>query len=258
MKLSPAGLDFIVSFEGKHRALGDGRYIAYRCPAGVWTIHAGVTEGVRPGMIVTEAEGNAMFMRELAKFEGAVTRLARVDLNQNEYDALVSFAYNCGENALARSTILRKLNAGDRRGAAAAFALWNKGGGRVLPGLVRRRAAEAALFLTPAETADEPIMPQAVTSEEPAPGLLHPRVHLEMREQSLWYRIKHRAAKALGVGGGGGLLAASQTEADPVSIAGTVLTFLKTYGLELAALAAVAVIAIEAMQYSQRSKGLEQ
>jgi lysozyme len=162
MKLSQAGIDFIVSFEGKHRALGDGRYIAYRCPAGVWTIHAGVTEGVKEGMIVTEAEGCAMFYRELAKFEDAVTRLVTVPLNQNEYDSLVSFAYNCGEGALARSSILKQLNAGNREAAARGFALWNRGGGRVLPGLVRRRRDEAAMFLRPVEKSPEPEMPQAV------------------------------------------------------------------------------------------------
>lgn len=166
MKLSSAGIDFIVSFEGLHRKIGDGRYVAYKCPAGVWTIYAGCTEGVKAGMVVTEDEGRAMFARELAKFEAAVTRLVTVPLNQNEYDALVSFAYNCGEGALAKSTLLRRLNAGDRAGAAKAFAAWNKGGGRVLPGLVRRRREEAALFLAPIADSVEPDMPQAV---EPSP-----------------------------------------------------------------------------------------
>ena len=161
MNISDNGLRLIYEFEGRHRKLGDGRYIAYRCPAGVWTIHAGVTEGVEEGMIVTEAEGEAMFRKEIAKHEAAVMRLATVDLNQNQFDALVSFSYNCGTGALQKSTLLRKLNAGDTAGAARAFAAWNKGGGKVLPGLVRRRAAESALFLKPVAQ-DEPDMPQAV------------------------------------------------------------------------------------------------
>lgn len=166
MKLSSEGYDFIVSFEGLHRKIGDGRYVAYKCPAGVWTIYAGCTEGVKPGMVVTEEEGREMFRHELAKFEAAVDRLVTVELNQNEYDSCVSLSYNIGISAFGRSTILRRLNANDRAGAAKAFAAWNKGGGRVLPGLVRRRREEAALFLAPVEAADEPDMPQAV---EPSP-----------------------------------------------------------------------------------------
>ncbi|TXH56941.1 MAG: lysozyme [Desulfurellales bacterium] len=168
MQLSDEGLRLIVSFEGKLKKLGDGRYIAYRCPANVWTIYAGCTEGVSEGMICTEAEGEAMFRRELAKIEAGVTRLVTVDLNQNEYDALVSLAYNIGLGALGKSSVLKRLNAGDRAGAAAAFALWNKGGGKVLPGLVSRRSREAALFLKPASAPDAPWMPQRVEpSKEP-------------------------------------------------------------------------------------------
>lgn len=163
MKLSANGRQKIIGYEGKLRSLGDGRYIAYRCPANVPTIYTGCTHGVHDGMIVTEAEGEAMFAKELAKFEDAVARLVKVELNQNEFDALVSFAYNCGEGALARSTILKKLNKGDRVGAAGAFKMWNKGGGRVLRGLVERRASEAALFLKPVAAPPEPAMPQMVT-----------------------------------------------------------------------------------------------
>jgi len=163
MNLSQRGLDLIQSFEGYHTAQPDGSCVAYLCPARVPTIGWGCTEGVRLGMRWTRAEADAAFLRELSKFERAVDRLVTVDLNQNEYDALVSFAYNCGEGALSKSTILKKLNKGDRTGAAAAFAAWNKGGGRVLPGLVRRRAAEADLFRDPVDVPDdEPSMPQSV------------------------------------------------------------------------------------------------
>jgi lysozyme len=169
MKLSDNGLRLIVGFEGKHRALGDGRYIAYRCPAGVWTIHAGVTEGIKAGMICTEAEGEAMFRRELEKHEAAVTRLVKVHLNQNQADALISFSYNCGSGALEKSTLLRKVNAGDFEGAQREFAKWNKGGGKVLNGLVARRAREAALFAKPVESETVPTMPQAVDPPPAAP-----------------------------------------------------------------------------------------
>lgn len=166
-KLSDAGVDLIKSFEGYHRALPDGSCVAYRCPAGVWTLGFGNTVGIKPGMVWTRDEAEAALRRELATFEAGVVRLVTVPLNQNEYDALVSFAYNCGLGALEKSTILRKLNAGDREGAADAFNLWTKGGGKVLPGLVRRRKAEAALFLTPIDDDDEPAQPDMAQSVEP-------------------------------------------------------------------------------------------
>ena len=162
MKLSDNGLRLIVGFEGKLRPLGDGRYIAYRCPAGVWTIYTGVTEGIREGMICTEAEGEAMFRRELEKHEAAVTRLVTTEINQNQFDALVSFSYNCGSGALSTSTLLKRVNARDFAAVGREFSRWNRGGGKVLPGLVARRARAAALFAKPLETAPEPTMPQQV------------------------------------------------------------------------------------------------
>lgn len=173
MHISKRGLDLIYHFEGRLKKLPDGRYKAYRCPAGVWTIYAGCTEGVRPGMIVTEDEGEAMFRAELAKFERAVERLVTCQMTQCQFDALVSFAYNVGVGGLGKSSVLRHFNAGRIEQAAKAFHLWNKGGGRVLPGLVRRRAAEAALFLDRGADADddaEPDMPQAVepSAEKPS------------------------------------------------------------------------------------------
>ena len=119
-------------------------------------------------MVCTEADGEAMFANEIAKFEAGVQRLITVDLNQNEFDALVSLTYNIGLGAFGKSTVLRKLNAGDRAGAADAFHAWRKGGGRVLPGLVSRRQREAALFLKPPHQPDEPYMPQRVEAV-PAP-----------------------------------------------------------------------------------------
>jgi lysozyme len=162
MKLSEDGLRLIKSFEGYHRKLPDGRCVAYRCPANVLTLGYGCTEGIREGMTWTQEEAEAALLREIAKFEAAVERAVTVEINQNEADALISFAYNCGVGALQKSTLLRKLNKGDRAGTAREFAKWNKGGGKVLPGLVSRRAREAALFLKPAERPDDPIMPQKV------------------------------------------------------------------------------------------------
>lgn len=168
MQISAKGLELIKSFEGYHRRLPNGDCTTYRCPAGVLTIGWGCTEGIREGMVWTAAEAEEGLRRELAKFEAAVARLVTVDINQNERDALVSFAYNCGSGALGKSTLLRRLNKGDREGAAREFSKWTRGGGRVLPGLVRRRAAEAALFLEPMDHA-EPDMPQRVQPQEDKP-----------------------------------------------------------------------------------------
>lgn len=160
MNLSDAGLDLIISSEGKLKPLNDGRYIAYRCPAGVWTIYTGCTVGVKEGMIVTEAEGKAMFRRELDKHEAAVRRLVTVDITQSQFDALVSFSYNVGEGALSKSTLLKKLNKGDHAGACKEFMKWDKAAGRQLRGLTIRRAREAAMFAT--RENEPPAMAQAV------------------------------------------------------------------------------------------------
>lgn len=167
--LSSEGKRLIYSFEGLHTRLKDGRYAAYLCPAGVPTVYCGLTKGVRIGMVITEEEGEKKFADEIKAFEDAVTQLVTVPINSNEADALISFSYNVGISAFKRSTLLKRLNKGDRTGAAQDFKLWNKGGGRVLPGLVSRRAREAALFLKPVAAPEEPFMPQTVTaSAEPA------------------------------------------------------------------------------------------
>ena len=139
MQISSAGLDLIKQFEGLYLK-------AYRCPAGVPTIGYGHTAGVAMGQTITQQQADDYLRRDVRQFERAVARQVRVPLAQGQFDALVSFTFNLGEGALAQSTLLRLLNSGDYAGAAAQFERWNKAGGRVLPGLVRRRAAERALF----------------------------------------------------------------------------------------------------------------
>lgn len=175
MKLSDAGFELIRSFEGYHTALPDGSCKAYLdtlAKPHVWTVGYGVTEGVQPNMVLTKDEAEAMFRRELEKHEAIVTRCVTVDIGQSNFDALVSFQYNTG--ALPKSTLLKKLNAKDFDGAAREFDLWNKAGGVVYKGLVRRRAAERALFEQDARDPDipagEPDMPQAVDT----PGTVTP------------------------------------------------------------------------------------
>lgn len=140
MKTSQAGKDLIISFEGI-------RLEAYKCPAGVWTIGVGSTvPAVHAGEVITKQQALARFDKDLTKFENAVDRLVKVPLTQNQFDALVSFTFNVGEGALAKSTLLKKLNAGDYDAVPAELMKWTKGGGKELPGLVRRRRAEAAMW----------------------------------------------------------------------------------------------------------------
>ena len=138
-KISQRGIDLIKQFEGL-------RLEAYLCPAGVWTIGYGSTRDVKKGDKITAAEAGEMMAADLLPFERDVSRLVKVPLDQCQFDALVCFAYNVGGGALASSTLLKLLNAGDYAGAAGQFARWNKANGKQLAGLTRRREAERALF----------------------------------------------------------------------------------------------------------------
>jgi len=141
-QLSNAGFRLIKDCEGLSLT-------AYRCPAGRWTIGYGHTgQDVRPGQQITMQEAARLLAGDVAGFARAVARLARQP-SENEFAAMVSLAYNIGTEHFARSTVLRLHNKGDREGAAAAFAMFNKSRGRVLPGLIARRQAEAALYLKP-------------------------------------------------------------------------------------------------------------
>ncbi|CAG4889239.1 lysozyme [Paraburkholderia gardini] len=104
---------------------------------------------VHPNMTITQAQADAWLNADLARAGLVVNSLVHVYLNQNELDALADFVFNVGAGNFRSSTLLRLINAGDMTGAAAQFDRWTQGGGHVLPGLVRRRAAEKALFLTP-------------------------------------------------------------------------------------------------------------
>jgi len=123
---------------------------AYLCPAGVCTIGYGHTEGVKPGQKITQHQAEVLLQYDVDIADAAVNRLAP-EADENQHAALASFVFNCGEAALARSRLLRKFKAGDIPGAAAEFDRWVYGGGKVLPGLVKRRAAERELFLKPVQ-----------------------------------------------------------------------------------------------------------
>jgi lysozyme len=121
---------------------------AYICPAGVLTIGYGTTTGVRSGQTINESKASTLLAEDLRRFEAEVKSMVRVPLNQYQFDALVSFAYNVGSTRLRQSTLLRVLNAGQYQLVAAQFLRWNRGGGRVLAGLTRRRKSEMFLWQT--------------------------------------------------------------------------------------------------------------
>ena len=98
-------------------------------------------------MQITKAQALDYLKQDLSVFEKAVTNYVKVPLNQNQFDALVSFSFNCGDGALKTSTLLQKLNSSDYNGAANEFLKWNKSNGKVLNGLVKRREEEKELFL---------------------------------------------------------------------------------------------------------------
>ena len=116
------------------------------------------------------AECDEAFLEDMETFERDVRKLVRVPLEPYQFDALVSFTYNCGGGNLAKSTLLKKVNAGDFEGAAQEFHKWNKANGKVLKGLTRRRASESLMFQDKRDenfdgVADDP-MPQAVDEPE--------------------------------------------------------------------------------------------
>lgn len=169
MKTSDQGIALLKKHEGL-------RLSAYPDPATggePWTIGYGTTSRagvgkVTKGMKITEAEAEDMLRRALVVFERGVVKALTRPPNQNQFDALVSFAYNVGVPAMSRSSVVRHFNNGDVEKAANSFAAWNKAAGKVMPGLTRRRAEERALFLKPARPrVAAPAPKPAVPNDEP-------------------------------------------------------------------------------------------
>lgn len=133
--------DVVREFEGL-------RLEAYLDTGGVWTIGYGHTgEEVRRGLTIDLAQAETWLTEDLREAEGYVSKLVKVRLTQNQFDALVSFVYNIGGTAFSKSTLLKKLNAGDYEGAANQLLRWNKDNGKVVRGLTNRRKKERGLFL---------------------------------------------------------------------------------------------------------------
>ncbi|MDP6691084.1 MAG: lysozyme [Alphaproteobacteria bacterium] len=146
MKTNAKGLAIIKQYEGFSR-------LPYRDPIGIPTIGYGSIWGLDRKRVmmdhpeIDEDDGEALLAREVDHTERAVHRLIRVPLSDNQFAALVSFTYNVGPGNLQRSTLRQKANRGDMAGAADEFPKWRRAGGRILRGLVRRRAEERELWL---------------------------------------------------------------------------------------------------------------
>jgi lysozyme len=140
MQASEKGLALIRQFEGL-------RLSAYRCSAGTATIGYGTTAGVKMGQTITREEAEKRLRADVQRFADHIAALVQVPLNQNQTDALISFVYNVGPSAFAKSTMLKLINRGLLEDAANQFLRWNRQGVEVLAGLTRRRMAERDLFL---------------------------------------------------------------------------------------------------------------
>jgi lysozyme len=228
MKISEKGLKLVQHFEGCLKPVPhlSGHFSAYKCPADVWTIGYGHTNHhgrqFNSGSVWTQAECDAELRSDMAHFEAIVERLVKVDLKPHQFDALVSFTFNVGEGrpaskgkkeipGLSTSTLLRKLNGRDFVGASEQFSRWTHGGGRVLPGLVRRRAAESLLFQGIAdENFDgKPDQLIHIATEEPVPQQVDPPVEKSITESTI--------AKGTVVVGGTAAAGASTTLWDVIS-----------------------------------------
>jgi len=139
MNISNEGLSLIKKFEGCELN-------SYKCAAGVPTIGYGSTHGIEMGMSISRARAEELLLEDIAKFEDHVNNNVKVPLNQNQFDAMVSWTFNLGGGNLKSSTLLKVLNGSDYTDVPNQIKRWNKANGKVLEGLIRRREAEALLF----------------------------------------------------------------------------------------------------------------
>lgn len=156
LNYSKSGLALTEGFEGL-------RLQAYQDSVGVWTIGYGHTGGVYPGMAISQLQAEQFLLADVQSAVHCVNQAVNVVLQQSEFDALVDFVFNVGGGNFVSSTLLRDLNAHNFTGAAQQFLVWNKAGGQVLAGLMRRRAAESQVFQTPPVTDPSAVPPPLAT-----------------------------------------------------------------------------------------------
>jgi lysozyme len=232
--LSKSGRDTIKSMEGFRDKQPDGTCTTYRCIAGKLTIGWGCTEGVTEGMRETVPQLEERLTRELIKHEAAVRKAVTwPQMTHSQFDALVSFSFNAGTGALASSSMVKRLNAGDVDGAANAFMLWTKytdpdtGKKKTSRGLVNRRAREREIFTRDDAPAE---MPQAVATPADIP---------QGSRQMAWFE---RAKLFLGIGTGGVVTVQQlhDTMGPTTAVIGPVVKFAASNGVVLAVGAGVA------------------
>ena len=207
MRMSAEGLALVKEFEGL-------RLKAYKCPANVWTIGYGHTSAagspeVNPGMEITKDEAEEILKRDMVQYEAGVERLVKVKLTQGQFDALVDFAYNAGVGALAKSTLLKRVNEERFDDVPAEFMKWTKGGGKELPGLVRRRRAEVKLWRGLDEAA--PVSHDETRAEPDTPA---PKKSI----------VQSKEANGAVVAGGAGAIAAVQEIMPVIKEGGEILS----------------------------------
>lgn len=141
MKISDKGIEFLIKEEGEVLT-------AYKCQAGVWTIGVGHTgDEVMPGLKITKKKSRELLKIDLKRFEDVVNKSIKYPIEQYQFDALVSLAFNIGVNAFANSTVVKRINAGaDMKDVEEAWKMWRMGGGKILPVLVARRGREINLY----------------------------------------------------------------------------------------------------------------
>lgn len=141
MKISDKGIEFLIKEEGEVLT-------AYKCQAGVWTIGVGHTgDEVMPGLKITKEKSRELLKIDLKRFEDVVNKSVKYPIEQYQFDALVSLAFNIGVNAFANSTVVKRINAGaDMKDVEEAWKMWRMGGGKILPVLVARRGREINLY----------------------------------------------------------------------------------------------------------------
>lgn len=193
MRTGDTGLNLIKGYEGL-------RMSAHYAPCEKWTVGYGHTSSARHGMSVTEGDAERLLRDDVQPIEQLLTDTVRAPLNQNEHDALVSLIFNIGDENWKRSTVLRKLNAGDKIGAANAFELWTKAFVNnelvSLDGLVRRRAAEKSLFLMPTDASLVVPSSDVLPASECEPEFVSDKV-LQSKPQVDFNEIRENRRKSL-------------------------------------------------------------
>lgn len=233
MRMSVEGLALVKEFEGL-------RLKAYKCPANVWTIGYGHTSAagspeVNPGMEITKEEAEEILRRDMVQYENGVKKLVKVELTQGQFDALVDFAYNAGVGALAKSTLLKRVNEERFDDVPAEFMKWTKGGGKELPGLVRRRRAEVKLWRGLDTEKPIPVEESRVEPDAPAP------------KKSI---VQSKEANGAVIAGGAGAIAVVQEVMPIVKEGGDILSAMST----TAVVCLVIVVAAGAIWYFRKQR----